>query len=146
MGLFDFLRRAEPTPGPRNLELLAALRAEKTAPCAANRARLLAVLKQSVVLIAVRDLPPHLRNVEGVRLTQAVDLDQLGSTNAAGEKLGLIFTDHANVQARKEGAPWIAVDATKAAQWWKDAAGLVINPAGDWVELTRGELEQLGKE
>ena len=146
MGLFDFLRRAEPMPGPQNLELLAALKAEKTAPSPANRAHLLEVLSQSIVLIAVKDLPPHLRNVGPGPLEEDTYIEKLSTTGKNGELLGIIFSDHANVQARKKGAPWLAISSQQSARWWSDANGIIINPAGDWVELTREEVASLATE
>lgn len=144
MGMFDFFRRKEPDVGPQNSELLAALKAEKVTPSPVNRAHLLSVLKRSIVLIAVRDLPPHLRDVEGPgTFGQETHLDLLSSTNAQGERVGLIFSDHRNVQARKKDAPWISMPAQQAAKWWLDAQGFVINPAGDWVMLSPEEVAQL---
>ncbi len=43
----------------------------------------------------------------------------------------------------KKNAPWIAIPGKQAANWWKDAQGLVIDPAGDWIELSREEVEKL---
>ena len=143
MGLFDFLRRSQAPHGPLNVDLEAALRAEKRQPSPQTRAHLLHVLSRSIVLIAVRDLPLHLRDIGPGKFEKSTDLDLLGTTNGMGKQVGLIFSNHKNVQARKKNAPWIAIPGKQAANWWKGAQGLVIDPAGDWIELSREEVKKL---
>lgn len=87
MGLFNFLRRPEPDVGPQNFELLAALKIEKVAPSIAGRANLLRVLSRSVVLVAVRDLPPELRGEGPFVLKEDLRL-MISHFNESGRKNG----------------------------------------------------------
>ena len=149
MGLFDFLRRPEPKsmPGPHNPKLQAALKAHKVAPSPQAREYLLRVLGESIVLVAVQELPEELRGEGPFVLQKDMTIVELTTTNAQGERMGLVFSDHANVQARKKGAPWMSLDAKQAATnvLRMNARGMVVDPAGDWIELTRQELEDLAK-
>lgn len=145
MGLFDFLRRPQPMPGPRNDKLQGALKAHKLSPSPQTREHLLRVLRESIVLVAVQDVPPELRGEGPFVLEKDTLIMELRTTNNKGEAMGLIFSDHAQVQARKKGAPWMSLDASQAAQnaLRMEAQGMVIDPTGDWIELTREEVEQL---
>lgn len=147
MNFFKFLQR-NAMQGPQNLELLTALKAEKTAPSPDNRSRLIEVLRRSTVLIAVRELPSKLQREGPFVVEEDTYVEKLGSTNAQGERVGLIFSHHKQVQARKKGAPWMAQTCQQAAQHSLSEGqnGIVIDPAGDWVELSRAEVEQLAKD
>ena len=145
MGLFDFLRRSAPMPGPTNPELQGALKAHKISPSSQTRQHLLRVLQKSIVLVAVQELPQELRGEGPFVLQKELTIVELTTLNAQGERMGLIFSDHAQVQARKKGAPWMSMDAAQAATnaLRMEAKGMVIDPAGDWIELTLEETEQL---
>lgn len=145
MGMFDFFRRKEPDATPQNSELLAALKIERMAPSPATRANLLRVLGRSTVCVAVRELPPELSGKGPIVLQEDVPLTFLTSTNREGQPMALVFSDHQQVQARESGAASIVMSATQAASLAlrNGNTGMVINPSGDWAELTRAEVEQL---
>lgn len=145
MGMFDFFRRKEPDRGPQNAELLAALQIERLAPSPATRANLLRVLGQSTVCVAVRELPPELRGKGPIVLQEDVRLTFLTSTNRDGQSMALAFSDHQQVQARKSGAASIEMSAKQAASnaLQNGSEGMVINPSGDWAELSPEEVAQM---
>ena len=147
MRLLDFLRRKEPDREPQNAELLAALKIENMAPSPATRANLLRVLSRSTVCVAVRELPPELSGEGPFVLQDDVRFTPLTSTNRQGQTVALVFSDHQHVQARKSGAASIEMTVQQAARnaLLNGKEGMIINPAGDWVELTREEVEHLAQ-
>ena len=132
-------------PEPTNPELQGALKVHKISPSPQTRQHLLRILQKSIVLVAVQELPPELRGEGPFVLQEDMTIVELTTLNARGERMGLIFSDHAQVQARKKDAPWMSMDATQAATnaLRMEAKGLVIDPAGDWIELTLQETKQL---
>jgi hypothetical protein len=87
----------QPGTGLHNPELQAALRAEKTAPSARTRANLLRTLSGATILLAVRELPPHLRGAGTHVLEEATSLVFLTSTSPQGQPMAIFFSDHQQV-------------------------------------------------
>ena len=99
------------------------------------------------MLVAVQEIPAELRGEGPFVLQKDMTIVELTTLNAQGERMGLISSDHAQVQARKKGAPWMSMDAAQAATnaLRMNAQGMVIDPAGDWIELTLEESKNLAK-
>ena len=144
---FDSSQPGLPELSSQNLELQGALKAYHAAPSPQTREAMLEILKGCFVYVAVRELPEHLRAI-GLHVSQEdTRLTTLASTNSQGEMMGLIFSDRAQVLARKPDAESIAMAVPLAARHGLDEGfeGLVIDPAGYWAELTRVETENLAR-
>ena len=149
MEKFDSPQHHPLEAAPENLELLEnALRAHHAAPAPQTREKLLEILKNCFVYVAVQDLPPHLKGVGTFVLQEDTPLVMLASTSADGKTRKLIFSDRAQVLARQPDADSIAMSAPVAARQAlrEGLEGLVIDPAGYWVEFTRAETEDLARE
>ncbi len=67
------------------------------------------------------------------------------STNPEGQSVALAFTSAAEVVVRSTADSWAAIDVSRIVSdaLGEHFSGLVINPAGPWVELGRDDLLQV---
>ncbi len=67
------------------------------------------------------------------------------STNPAGQAVALAFTSAAEVVVRSTSDSWAAIDVSRIVSdaLGDNFSGLVINPAGPWIELNRDDLLQV---
>lgn len=67
------------------------------------------------------------------------------STNPAGQAVALAFTSAAEVVVRSTTDAWTAIEVSRIVSdaLGESFSGLVINPAGPWVELGRDDLLQV---
>lgn len=67
------------------------------------------------------------------------------STNPAGQAVALAFTSAAEVVVRSTSDAWAAIDVSRIVSdaLGENFSGLVINPAGPWIELGRDDLLQV---
>ncbi|MGV8894962.1 MAG: SseB family protein [Rhodoglobus sp.] len=90
-----------------------------------------ALSKGGTLLYAVNETP------DGVQVRT--------STNPDGQHVALAFTSAAEVVVRSTSDSWTAIDVSRIVSdaLGENFSGLVINPAGPWVELGRDDLLQV---
>lgn len=67
------------------------------------------------------------------------------STSPDGQTFALAFTSAAEVMVRGSSDSWVAIDISRVVSdaLGEGFSGLVINPAGPWIELNRDDLLQV---
>ncbi len=78
-------------------------------------------------------------------LEQDAPVSVLTSVNLQGQEVLLVFSDLESLRARNRTAAWITMSARDLLEQALAGhfAGIVINPAGSWVELSAEEMESL---
>lgn len=144
MGIFDRLRGKEPRNSDRGAALVRALRLAVEEPSREAREDFRAALATSTLLLAVAELPPGIGSAPAA-LNEDTSVAILTTRNAEGHEFLIGFTSLDDVQARRPGAPAIGMAAEEALRLatGEGYAGIVINPAGSWIELRRDQIESL---
>jgi hypothetical protein len=124
--------------GEPDARLAAALAAHTAGPSPARRSEVLAALVDARVFLCLAA-----RRSEG----EAVDMAMLSVVGADGARVVPVFSDgHAVQRWRAEARPRPLRGPQACATALDDgAAGVLLDPAGAAVALTRGELEQLAR-
>ena len=137
-----------------NPELKKAVKSFKSNSTPATRKQLHAVFSKSMLWMATKDQPEGLvSSTSPTILTRETYMEIRISTNANGEPMGVVFTDLKELQNRNKSDPRnvSAGGYVQSAEQIinfvleNDFAGIVINPGGNWVELSREEIEQIAK-
>ena len=135
-----------------NPKLKQAIQKFKNNPTALTRKKLYEVFLESFLWIAIKDLPEGMpASTSPTIVTLEMDYQMRISTNANGDPVMAVFTDLTELQNRNKsnlGTESQGAYAQSASQIIKvvvkdNFAGIVINPAGNWVELSRAEIDEI---
>ena len=143
MGLFK-RNSPEKSQSPSNPDLVEAIQCVVTDPSQSNRDLFYQAFLNSKLLLGLRSLPESLSSFPTV-LEQDAPVSVLTSVNPQGKEVLLVFSDLESLRARNRTAAWIAMSARDILEQAVAGhyAGIVINPAGSWVELSSEEIESL---
>lgn len=103
-----------------------------------------AALGTTTLLLATANLPPGAGETPTALEEDAV-VSVLSTTNGDGETFVLAFTTPEQLQARTPGTPFVGMSAEDALRLGlnESYAGVVIDPAGRWIELRRETIQTL---
>ena len=143
MGLF---RRNSPekSQSPSNPDLVEAIQRVVTDPSQSNRQLLYQAFLNSKLLLGLRSLPESISSFPTV-VEQDTSVSVLTSLNPQGKEVLLVFSDLESLRARNPTVAWIAMSGRDILEQALAGhyAGIVINPAGSWVELSAEEMKSL---
>ena len=143
MGLFR-RNSLDKSLSPSNPDLVEAIQLVLANPSQESRQFLYQAFLDSTLLLGLRSLPKSISSFPTV-VEQDTSVSVLTSVNPQGKEVLLVFSDLESLRARNPTVAWIAMyardilDQALAGHF----AGIVINSAGSWVELSSAEIESL---
>ncbi|MEO8435565.1 MAG: SseB family protein [Pyrinomonadaceae bacterium] len=143
MGLFK--RNSPDKPqSPRNPDLVEAIRRVLNDPAQSNRQTLHQAFLNSKLLLGVQSLPTGISSFPTV-LEDDTPVSVLTSVNPEGKEVLLVFSDVKSLRARNPSVGWIAMSGRDILEQALENhfAGIIINPAGSWIELSPEEMKSL---
>src|SRR5438876_9205883 len=143
MGLFT-RRSSEKLQSPSNPELVEAIQSVVAHPSQSNRQLLHQAFLNSKLLLGLQSLPKSISSFPTM-LEQDTPVSVLTSVNPQGKEVLLVFSDLESLRARNRNVAWIAMSGRDILEQALAGhfAGIVINSAGSWVELSAEEMESL---
>ena len=135
-----------------NPELKKAIKSFKSNPTPVTRNYLHNVFSKSMLWMATKEQPEGVESsTSPTVLTRETYTEIRISTNASGEPMAVVFTDLKELQNRNKSDPKnvSAGGYVQSAEQIinfvleNEFAGIVINPAGNWVELSRAEIDEI---
>lgn len=130
--------------GPTNPHLVKAIQRVVSNPSQSTRQSFYEAFLESTLLLAVQSLPDGVYDFPMV-LEKDMPITVLTSINPEGKEVSLVFSDRRSLRARNRSAAWIAMRAKDVLNFALENhyAGVVINPAGPWLELSYEEMQNL---
>lgn len=124
-----------------NKDLEAAIHLVVTKPSPASRQMLCEILLECHLLVGVEDLPEGVSSFPAT-LEADTPCAMATSVNPDGTEVLLAFSNADEVQARNPSLAFLEMSARSVLELGvqNNLAGVVINPAGEWVELGAEEI------